>query len=97
LAPSFTNIFKSAQQLQHDLNYKLDHIIKRLDQIMTSLDNLTAQVAKNSTDIDAALAALASSGATPEQLDALTKAIADKDALIEAALNTPAPKPPVTL
>ncbi len=58
---------------------------------MTSLDNLTAQFQKNSDDIDAALAALANSGATPAQLDALTAAIQAKDALIETALQTPAP------
>lgn len=64
---------------------------------MTSLDNLTAQVQKNSDDIDAAIAALATSGATPAQLDALTTALAAKDALIETALNMPAPTPAVKL
>ncbi len=78
-------------------NTKLDKIIKELQNMATSLENLTAQVSKNSDDIDAALAALKNSGASPEQLDALTKAIADKDTLIETALNMPAPKPPVTL
>jgi len=72
-------------------------INKRLDKIMTSLDSLTAQVQKNSDDIDAALAAIANSGATPAQLDALTAAIAAKDALIETALQTPAPGPAVTV
>ncbi len=63
----------------------------------TSLETLTAQVTQNSLDIDNALAAIASSGATPAQLDALTSAIAAKDALIETALNTPAPTPAVSL
>lgn len=60
---------------------------------MTSLENLTQQVQKNSDDIDAALAALKNSGATPAQLDALTAAIGAKDVLIEQALNTPVPTP----
>lgn len=60
---------------------------------MSSLESLQAQVQKNSDDIDAALAAIANSSATPAQLDALTKAIADKDVLIETALNTPVPTP----
>ncbi len=80
-----------------NISIRLDTTNTRLTQIMNSLDNLTAQVTKNSTDIDAALAAIANSGATPAQLDALTTAIAAKDALIETALNMPAPTPPVNL
>lgn len=72
---------------------QLKQITNRLDKIMTSLDNLTAQVNKNSDDIDAALTALKNSGATPAQLDALTSALSVKDALIEQALATPAPAP----
>lgn len=65
-------------------------ILEKLEQIMTSLDALTAQVTKNNADIDAVLSSL-SSTATPAQLDALTSALAAKDALIETALATPAP------
>ncbi len=98
------NFYSQITQMAHEVhhaftqqNTKLDKIIKELQNMATSLENLTAQVSKNSDDIDAALAALKNSGASPEQLDALTKAIADKDTLIETALNMPAPKPPVTL
>ncbi len=96
----FTNLTNAAQMIQsifEQQNAKLDLILKELQIMVTSLDTLTAQVTKNSTDIDAALAALANSGATPAQLDALTKAIADKDVLIETALNMPAPPAPTTL
>lgn len=65
-------------------------ILERLEQIMAAIDDLTAQVTKNNADIDAVLAALQSS-ATPAQLEALTSALETKDALIEQALNTPAP------
>lgn len=92
----FTNLTQAAQMIQNifeQQNAKLDLILKELQNMVTSLDNLTAQVAKNSVDVDAALAAIANSGATPAQLDALTKAIAGKDALIETALNMPSPTP----
>lgn len=93
LVPSFTSILEQANKFTNDLDTKFNSINIRLDKIMTSLDNLTAQVTKNNADIDLALAAIANSGATPAQLDALTSAIAAKDALIETALQTPPPTP----
>lgn len=79
----------------------LTHILQRLEQIMSALDDLQAAVAQEDTVIDSAItliqgipALIAAAGTDPAKLQALQADISAKSTALAAAVtaNTPTPQ-----
>jgi hypothetical protein len=98
LGQSFTDLFETARQFDHNLNYKLDLIIERLHHMSNELDSLTSQVAANNTVLGSALVLINSiaqritdAGVDPAKLATLTSSLKSQDDALAAAVlaNTP--------
>lgn len=86
-------------QAQNAILEKLDEILGKEDKIMSALDDLTAQVAADTTVIQSAVtlingiaAQIAAAGTDPTKLAALTASLKANDDSLAAAVtaNTPA-------
>jgi len=89
-------------QLVHSIVTKLDSLTHKGDLLMAAIDDLTAQVAANTTVIGSALtliqglaAQLAAAGTDPVKLAALQASLkqSDDDLAAAVAANTPAAPP----